>query len=110
MKSRTPTVWIVNDAGHPYEKAETFGNTISLTEGAINPFKPDRLARVLASKLKESRQDDRLLLSGSPMVNALALVLWFQKHSKCNTLQWSFKYKRYELKTIQLRSLEEMMT
>ena len=105
---RKRTVWIVNKGGHTYRKAEEFGNLIAVTEGKINPFRPDRLAFELASKLKHAHSDDYLLLSGPPMANALAMILWLHHFGTVNALQWSATNRNYEMRTID-SEIKELM-
>ena len=99
-EERTPTVWIVNEGGHvTYSKAKRFGTLVPLTRRNINPFRPDRLALELATKLKTGQEDDYLLLSGPPIANALALYLWLSTFDTANLLIWSTEGD-YELRTV----------
>lgn len=106
---RKPTVWIINKGGHTYRKAEKFGALVPVTTDKINPFRPDRLALEIASKLKHGYVEDFLLLSGPPIANALAICLWLRKFPTVNVLQWSANGREYELRTIDSEILEELM-
>lgn len=105
-----PTVWIVNEAGHNYAPAEKYGELKRLTMGDINPLQPDRLAYHLARGIGGyTAEDDFLLVSGTPTVNALALVLWLQRWKKAKLLQWNAIEENYELSTITLSNLNRLL-
>lgn len=106
MVDRKPTVWIANQGGHDYDKATTFGNLAPLTKGTVNIFRPDRLSHLIKSRLKEAREDDLILISGPPLVTALAIGIMLNRFSKCNILQYSHKRERYDLKTLWSSQME----
>lgn len=86
---RRPTVWVVNDGGHDYSKAESWGTLVRLTEGGLNPFKLDRLSQQIAEKLSIATADDYLLISGLQIINGLCMVMWLMKFDHLNLLQWA---------------------
>lgn len=94
--TRAPTVWIVNKAGHPTAKAEKFGRVVPLTTGAVNPFRPDRLMYLIGSRLQLAHQDDYVLISGLPILNALVTTMWLQKFPFIKFLQWSTQDRDYK--------------
>lgn len=96
-------VWIINDAGHDFSKAERFGALKRLTVGNINPFHLDRLARDLSVGIvQDATPDDYLLISGTPILSGLALHLWLTRHGACKVLQWDAKKQDYRLSTFTL--------
>jgi hypothetical protein len=110
-----PTVWIVNNCGHPYEDAKRFGELESLTIGNVNPLRPDRLCWNIAQGIaKYASEKDFLLVSGTPTVNMLALELWLGRFGYAQLLQWNAKKKEYELSVLKrdhmLTLLEQAMT
>lgn len=101
MEQRKPYVYIVNEAGHDYTSSEVYGETRRLTLGDINPLQLDRLNYHLARGIaKHTRAEDYLLVSGTPVVNAVALHLWLTMHKTCKLLQWNAKKRNYELTEI----------
>jgi hypothetical protein len=112
-KTTTAKVWIVNEAGHPYEKArEVVGECVFdyLTVGNVNPLRVDRMLFHLAKGIaKYSRKDDYVLISGTPMLNAGAILLWVLFHKSARVLQWNAKKRNYELTTIELDHILNML-
>lgn len=105
---RAKTVWIINKGGHPYAPAKRFGNLVPLTEGRINPFRPDRLALEASKKLVLAKQDDFLLLGGPPMLCCLVFFLWLSKFPTVNLLQWDAKEREYVVKTMDGEELQKL--
>lgn len=107
-----PTVWIANEAGHPYDKVRILLNKVRplyirpLTLDDVNPLEIDRLNWHLARGIVHYvKPDDYLLISGTPMVNAAAYAMWLLHHGKCQVIQWNAKLRRYELKVIDRNDL-----
>ena len=108
------TVWIVNEAGHNYERAKDHaGNDCKfshLTEDSINPHRVDRLAKQIArGVIKYANPDDFILISGTPMVNVLAVWIWLLHFKKCKILQWDAKARHYRLTTLETDATLSMM-
>lgn len=105
-------VYIVNDAGHDYSDAEQYGEVRALTVGDVNPLKIDRLAYHLArgiGKFVESKED-YLLISGTPILNALALTLWLKRFPQARVLQWNAKAREYEITTLTNEQLDRVLS
>ncbi len=107
------TVWVANEAGHPYHKIkEKLGEVVikPLSLGDINPLRVDRLTwhlgRGIASFVKE---DDYLLISGTPIVNALALTMWLQMFSTCKLALWDAKKREYLISTLERDNLANIL-
>lgn len=107
-KSRAPVVWIANEGGHDYKDAERFGRLMPITTGSVNPFNPDRLMVMVSHRLRVAAKEDFLAISGSPMLNAVALAMWLRRFGVCNVLLWSHRDKEYKHLTIQADSLERL--
>ncbi len=108
------TVWIANQAGHPYHKIkERLGEDVEikpLSLGDINPLRPDRLAWHLARGIATyAKEGDYLLISGTPLVNALALTLWLLRFSSCKLALWDAKAQKYLIATVDRENLENIM-
>lgn len=106
--TRTPVVWIVNEGGHTYEKAEQFGRLIALTRGNVNHFNLDRLMVNVGPRLQAATEDDYLLVSGTPILNGLVVSMWLAKFSKANLLQWSTRADGYVLIVLHRAAVHRM--
>lgn len=105
-----PTVWICNEAGHDYSDAKRFGEIKPLTLGNVNPLQLDRLNWHIAHGIaKYANPDDYLLISGTPMVNASALLIWLTAFRSAKVLQWNAKRRKYVLSTITLSQIEDII-
>lgn len=108
-----PTVWVANEAGHPYDKIKDKVGDVEIkpiTMGNVNPLRPDRLSwhigRGLAKFVKE---DDFLLISGSPVVNALVLAMWLLRFPTCKLALWDAKAGEYKLATVERSNMESII-
>ena len=114
MSHQPHTVWIVNEAGHDYDKARSIAGDdcrfSHLTEDDINPHRVDRLSKHIARGIiKYAKVTDYVLISGTPMVNALAIWIWMVHFGKCQVLQWDAKHRVYKLSTLKDDATRRMM-
>lgn len=105
--SRAPVVWLVNEGGHPYEKAEKFGRIIPVTVGTINVFNPDRLMVNVSHRLRMAIDSDYVAISGSPVLNGLMMAMWLKRFERMNLLLWSHRDTDYKLTTITRSAMEK---
>lgn len=108
------TVWVANEAGHPYHKIrEKLGKDIqikSLTLGDINPLRVDRISwHIGRGVAKFIHEDDYLLISGTPIVNALALTMWLLMFPTVRLALWDAKKREYIISTIERENLENIL-
>lgn len=108
------TVWVANAAGHPYHKIRAkLGKDIrieSLSLGDINPLRVDRLSWHLARGIARFVKDgDYLLVSGTPIVNALALTMWLQMYPTCNLALWDAKNGEYIISKVERDNLANIL-
>ena len=110
------TIWVVNEAGHPTWLALDVvpGAKIKpLTKGREqNPLFVDRLNYHLAEGIGSyAKAEDYLLISGSPTINAMAVLLWVLKFGEVKLLQWNASPDRrcYELSTVTRENLEHLL-
>ena len=74
-------VYIVNHAGHDFEKAKQFGELVYLTQNIVNVFATDRIEYILTKELDNFKSDkDYLLLSGAIILNILAVNIVLKKY------------------------------
>jgi len=99
-----PTVYVVNKSGHNFEAASKYGKLAYLTEGLMNPFAVDKIYREVADKIKDSKPDDFILVTGLTIVNSIACSCFASKHSgRLNLLLFrNGKYIARSLKVDQL--------
>jgi hypothetical protein len=91
-------VYIVNDSGHRYDIAKKVvpdAELVPMTVGNVNPTQVDRLSFELSEYIARSEKEDYLLLSGTPVLNALAGMLWILRHETCNLLIFDAKIQNY---------------
>ena len=114
MSKQPHTVWIVNEAGHDYDKAVAIAGEdcrfSHLTEDSINPHRVDRLSKHIARGIiKYAKETDFILISGTPMVNVLAVWIWMKHFKKCQVLQWDAKHREYRLTTLEDNTISSTM-
>lgn len=94
-------VHVVNYSGHDLTAASKFGKLVFLTEGRyVNIFDTDNLILELRRKLKDVHANDFLLLSGSPVLNTIATMIWMLKFGNINYLIFNSKSREYVARTI----------
>lgn len=94
-------VFVANYAGHDLSSATKYGRLEFLTEGRhINIFDTDGLLLELRHKLQNAKENDFLLLSGSPVINSLATMIIFLKFGVINYLIFNSKSRQYVARTI----------
>jgi hypothetical protein len=108
MSQRVPVVWLTNEGGHDYKDAERFGRLMPITTGSVNPFNPDRLMVLISHRLRVATAEDFLAISGSPMLNALALAMWLRRFKTCRVLLWSHRDTQYKELIISGDSVERL--
>ena len=108
------TIFVVNDSGHRYDLAKKLPGLHNarytyLTRGSISPTKVDRIAFSLIQGIAESKESDFLLLSGSPIINALAGMIWTLQHPTCNLLIFDAKKQGYVRRILSVDNLATML-
>lgn len=76
-----------------------------MTKGGVNPFGPDRLMVLLATRIAHAKPDDFLAISGLPLLNALAIAMWLKKFEMVKLLQFSTKQNKYLKLTLSDRAV-----
>ena len=80
------TVYIVNDSGHNFSRAEEFGEIVMLTEGIIGKYQITGMYRTMEEQLKDSKPDDYILMCGPSVMQAVACSIFATKHGCLNLL------------------------
>jgi hypothetical protein len=79
-------VYIVNKSFHDFKEAESFGEIIYLSEGSINRYEVNNMARQFELRLKESKPTDYIVLCSFSAMSAIACSIFATKHKKLNLL------------------------
>lgn len=111
-KAPTTRIYVVNDAGHRYDLALGLvenGKLIPLTVGDVNPTQVDRLSFLLTQQIARSSPKDYLLLSGTPVLNAIAAALWILRHSEMRLLIFDAKIQGYVEKIVTRHNYQAMI-
>lgn len=96
-------VYVTNlHADHDYTPATEYGAIRPVTSGNYPVFQTRRLMEEICDSLAESTDEDFVLISGSSVIAALTLAVWFGMHSQCNLLLFERKHTResYTVRTI----------
>ena len=100
-----PTVWIVNKSAHNYEDAKRYGNFRYLSVGEMPKHQTNNIHRKFQDKLRESKPDDLILLSGLSVMNCIATSIFAVMHGRLNLL--IYKNKRYVERNLILEDRDE---
>ncbi len=104
--TKQPVVWLVNKGGHDFADLERFGRVIPLTTGSVNIFNPDRLMVGMGHHIGMATESDYLAISGSPILNALAVAMWLAKFPHVNLLQHSIRQDKYVYLQVKRAAIE----
>ena len=100
-----PTVYVVNKSGHDFSSAEKFGDLKYLSVGTINPYQVLKIYRQFAEGLKDSTPDDYLLITGLPIMTAVATAIMSRKHGVVNFLIYHAGTNTYKNRRIIIDTL-----
>ena len=79
-------VYIVNKAAHDYSDAERFGDLVFCTDGALNRYDTSQMYRELYSSMKDSMEEDYILLTSLTSLCSIACAIFAHKHGCLNLL------------------------
>ena len=99
-------VWVVNDGGHCYEPAKSYGELIFMSHSTIDKFQVSKMTRGFFDFLKDSEPNDYLLVSGPTIANICAAAVFVSIHRRVNLLLWrgsDVDEGKYLVRTIDLR-------
>jgi hypothetical protein len=80
------TVWIANKSGHDFGAAEQFGRIHYLTFGSLSVLSVNSIYRKVNDVLANSSPEDYLILTGLPVIGAIACACFVEKHGRLNLL------------------------
>jgi len=81
-----PKVFIVNRSSHNFTTAERFGTLVFMSDGPMNRYEVNNMARQFWSILKDSEPGDYIVTCGLSNMNIIACVIFVLLHEKLNLL------------------------
>ena len=94
-------VYVVNYSGHNIDPSLTYGKAIYLTENSVNIFCTDRIKEKFPKDLRSfNYKIDYILLSGSIIVNILAVLEALKHGPTVNVLIYNLKISKYIVRAI----------
>ncbi len=79
-------VYIVNKSFHDFSDAKKFGELIYLSEGRMDRYEINNMARQFEEVMKDSTSEDYIALCALSAMNAIACWLFGIKHGTLNLL------------------------
>ncbi len=79
-------VFIVNKSSHDFSPAEKFGELTFCSEGLLNRYGTNDMARQFEDAMMDSTDEDYLLPCSLNIANIVAAAILAHKHSKLNLL------------------------
>jgi len=79
-------VFIVNRGGHDHTDAKRFGRLIFLSEGEVNRYATNVMYRTFVEKLRKSKPNDYILITGLSVMSSLACSIFARLHGQINLL------------------------
>ena len=94
-------VYVVNRSTHDFSAATEFGELIYLSEGSINRFNTSRIYRAFYPILKDSHEEDYILITGLTVMNLVAAFIFTMRHKRLNLLLFkTYRNKKEYLERI----------
>lgn len=101
---RPPKVFIPNKGFHDYQRAERFGELVYITEGTVNRFEINQIARLCADALQDAAGGDYILLSSLPGISAVAAAMFAVKFGRLNLLLHDSRSGEYVSRSVLIES------
>jgi hypothetical protein len=93
-----PRVFVVNKSSHDFSPAAEFGELVYLSEGPMNRYEANNMARQFLPHLLCSSKEDYLLPCGLSIMNMIAASVFAHLHGRLNLLLYKNKvYKEINL-------------
>jgi len=103
-------VYVANFAGHDHSEASAWGELVMVTIGFVNYESLDRLKFRITEELKEYKEDDWLLLSGTNIINVFCAVIIYHKHQKVKILSYNKNKREYKEVILSEQSLGQIVS
>ena len=93
-----PKVFVVNKSSHDFSPASQYGELVFLSEGPMDRYAANNMARQFMVELKTSSSDDYILPCGLSVMNIVAASIFVSFHGRLNLLLYKSKaYKEINL-------------
>ncbi len=79
-------VYIVNKSSHDFSNAAAFGEIIFLSEGPMNRYATNNMARMFSDIMAESSGFDYIVPCALNVMNSIACAIFAAKHQRLNLL------------------------
>lgn len=79
-------VFIVNKSAHDFSAAEEYGRIVFLSEGPMNRYACNNMAREFDFIMKNSKPEDHIVPCSLNVMNSIACAIFAHKHGKLNLL------------------------
>lgn len=90
------TVYVSNfQPDKNFQSAEKFGEVVYMSKGFIDLKNITKVRKIFERWLEEATQEDYIILTGPAVINALVIMLWFNKFGYVNILSWDTRSPRY---------------
>lgn len=81
-----PKVYVISKSNHDFTEAEHFGELIFLSEGKMNRFSTNHIARCFEEMMKDCQPEDFILQTGLTVMNMIATAIFASKYKRLNLL------------------------
>jgi len=93
-----PKVFIVSKSSHDFSPASQFGELVYLSEGPMDRYAANNMARQFLPELRTSSPDDYILPCGLSTMNSVATAIFACIHGRLNLLLYKDRvYKEINL-------------
>jgi hypothetical protein len=81
-----PSVFIVNKSFHDFSEAEKYGKLSFLSDGSMDRYEVNNMARQFESYLKDSSPEDYIVPCSLNVMNSIACAMFAVRHNTLNLL------------------------
>jgi len=81
-----PKIYVPNDSGHDFSKAEEYGELVVLTRGILGKYQITSMFRSMEEAIRDSSPDDYILMCGPSVMQAVICSMFAYLHGGLNLL------------------------
>jgi hypothetical protein len=100
-----PSIYVPNKGSHDYSDSARYGAVVYITKGEQNRYAIGTMVRNWVKALRESKEDDYILLSSLTNLCCIGCALFVMKHRRLNLLL--FRNDKYIERKLDLRTAFE---
>lgn len=79
-------VFIVNKSAHDFGPAERYGELVFMSQGPMNRYSTNNMARTFEDCMKDSHPEDHIVPCSLNVMNIIAGAIFTRKHGTLNLL------------------------